>query len=159
MKKILFIILSAALLAFTGCGNKKQVLDKPDDLLSRNTMVNIIAESYIIESTVHTSADTVNRVTLAKLYYRDLFNRYHITRTQFETSLNYYISEESSAEKLLADAAQAIGKKREELGIPDTPSQPQEATNESQQTTDSDASTKSPKKHLSPTPSATDITE
>lgn len=126
MKRLLIFLLAASTLAFAGCRSKKQVLDKPDNLINRNTMVNIIAESYIIESTVHTSADTVNRAALAKLYYRELFNRYKLTREQFETSLNYYISEESSAEALLADASALIVKKRKELNIPEVTTMPQE---------------------------------
>ena len=154
MRKILFILLSISTLVCIGCGNKKQVLDKPDDLIDRSTMVNIIAESYIIESTIHTSPDSIDRGTLAKLYYRDLFNRYHLTRDRFERSLNYYISEESSAEQLLSDASAAISQKRKALGIADTPApQPDAATtpqtNAAEQPNDT--------KHLSPTPAAVDI--
>lgn len=127
MKRLLLFILATLLLTFAGCRSKKQVLDKPDDLISRSTMVNVIAESYIIESTVHTSPDTVSRAALAKIYYRDLFNRYKITRKQFESSLNYYISEESSAEALLADASALIVKKRKELNIPEVTTTPGDA--------------------------------
>lgn len=127
MKRLLLFILATVLLTLAGCRSKKQVLDKPDNLINRSTMVNIIAESYIIESTVHTSPDTVNRAALAKIHYRDLFNRYKITREQFESSLNYYISEENSAEALLAEASALIIKKRKELNIPEVTTSPVDA--------------------------------
>ena len=114
------IILSLCLLCLMGCHNKKQVLDKPDNLINRNKMVNIIAESYIIESTVHTTPDTVaNKIALTRMYYRDLFNRYGITREQFSTSMDYYLSEEETAEKLLKDASDVIAKKRKEMHLPE----------------------------------------
>lgn len=100
-----------------GCHNKKQVLDKPDNLINRNTMVKIIAECYIIESTVHTAPDSVNKIAETRTYYREMFNRYKITREQFSTSMDYYLSEQSTADKLLKDASDLIAKQRKELNI------------------------------------------
>lgn len=95
-------------------------MDKPDNLIGRSTMVKILADCYIIESTVHTSPDSINRVVVTQEYYRELFNRYQITREQFISSMEYYVSEESSAEKLLTDASNLIAQKRKELAISDT---------------------------------------
>lgn len=114
------IIIALCLLSLMGCHNKKQVLDKPDNLINRSKMVNIIAESYIIESTVHTSPDTVNKIALTRMYYRDLFNRYKISREQFSSSMDYYLSEEETADKLLKDASDLIAKKRKEMNLPET---------------------------------------
>ena len=44
----------------------------------------------------------------------------HITREQFVRSIDYYVGEETSAEKLLTDASNRIAKMRKELNIPDT---------------------------------------
>lgn len=114
-KNILFTIL-ALLVTFCCCSNKKQVLDKPEDLINRNTMVKIIAECYLIESTVNTDTGTVPKDKLTQLYYNELFHRYKITREQFMHSLDYYVSEESSAEKLLTDASTIITKKYNDHG-------------------------------------------
>lgn len=113
MKKILYILIAICMFCCCNCRSKKQVLDKPDDLIARSTMVNIIAESYIIESTVHLANDTINKRELTRLYYKDLFNRYKITREQFIHSIDYYVSEEGSAERLLTEASNLIAKKRE----------------------------------------------
>lgn len=133
MKRTLIIALLPLTLLCSSCKSKKQVLEKPDDLINRKEMVEIIAEAYLIESTVHLSPDTVNRLRLTRDFYKELFTRHHISREQFVRSIDYYIGEESSAEKLLTDASNRIGEMRKELNIPDTipppidPNAPEEA--------------------------------
>lgn len=101
---------------FAACNSKKHVMDKPDHLINRITLVNILAESYIIESYLQLSLpDTVTKDELARRYYKDLFDRYKITNEQFETSIAYYISEEKSAERLLNDASALIVSKKSDL--------------------------------------------
>jgi len=123
MNKISHIIILFWIFAtlLSGCGNKKQVMEKPDHLINRITLVNILAESYLIESTLQmTPPDTISKEVLAQQYYKDLFDRYHITNEQFESSIAYYVSEEKSAEKLLNDAATLIVSKKSELVLPDS---------------------------------------
>ena len=113
------LVLLAAGVFFTACNSKKQVMEKPDHLINRITLVNILAESYLIESTLQlTKPDSIGKSDLARLYYKDLFDRYQITNEQFESSVAYYISEEKSAEKLLNDAAALIVSKKSELTLP-----------------------------------------
>ena len=96
-------------------------MEKPDNLINRITLVNILAESYIIESTLQfTPTDSIPKQELARRYYKDLFDRYHITNKQFESSIAYYVSEEKSAEKLLNDASALIISKKGELFVNDT---------------------------------------
>lgn len=106
---------------FSSCKSKKMVMEKPDHLINRITLVNILAESYIIESTLQFSPiDTISKDELARRYYKDLFDRYKITNEQFESSIAYYVSEEKSAEKLLNDASALIISKKGELIVNDT---------------------------------------
>lgn len=105
-----------ALVLFAGCNSKKQMMKKPDNLINRITLVNILADSYLIESTLQMSSpDSISKEDLARQYYKDLFDRYHITNEQFESSVAYYVSEEKSAEKLLNDAATLIVSKKTEM--------------------------------------------
>ena len=111
-------VLVAVAVLFSGCNSKKQVMEKPDHLINRITLVNILADSYLIESTLQmTGNDTISKDDLARLYYKDLFDRYQITNEQFESSVAYYISEEKSAEKLLNDAAALIVSKKTEMSL------------------------------------------
>lgn len=120
MNKITTILFASLMLlaCLSSCNSKKQVMEKPDNLINRITLVNILADSYLIESTLQLSPnDTLSRDELARLYYKDLFDRYHITNEQFESSVAYYISEEKSAEKLLNDAATLIVSKKTEMSM------------------------------------------
>jgi len=117
---ILFILIAAAMMVLSGCNDKKKVMKKPPHLINRITLVNILAESYLIESTLQmTVPDTIRKEELARRYYKDLFDRYKITNEQFESSVAYYVSEEKSAEKLLSDASALIVNKKNELMIDD----------------------------------------
>ena len=116
----LWILLIPIMLLAAGC-HKKQVQKKPDNLISRNTMVNIIAECYIIEGIVSFNpADTVDRFESTKAYYKDLFDRYHVTREQFNTSVQYYMGDEDQADKILSEASSLVSKKKKEFAAADT---------------------------------------
>lgn len=118
MKKFTHILLAATMivLVLSGCNDKKKVMKKPPHLINRITLVNILADSYLIESTLQfTYSDTISKEELARMYYKDLFDRYHITSEQFESSVAYYVSEEKSAEKLLNDASALIVNKKNEM--------------------------------------------
>ena len=79
-KSYLWLLLIPIMMLAAGC-HKKQVQKKPDNLISRNTMVKILADCYVIESIVSFNpADTLNRYQSTKAYYKELFNRYQITR-------------------------------------------------------------------------------
>lgn len=115
------VLLAVATTLLVGCNDKKRVMEKPDHLINRITLVNILAESYLIESTLQmTPTDSIPKDELARRYYKDLFDRYHITNEQFESSVAYYISEEKSAEKLLNDASALIVSKKSEMVIQDS---------------------------------------
>lgn len=119
MKKLvskIAIPIIAAFIVFAGCNNKQHVMEKPDNLINRITLVNILADSYLIESTLQmTPQDSIGKDELARRYYKDLFDRYHITNEQFASSIAYYVSEEKSADKLLSDASALIVSKKTEL--------------------------------------------
>lgn len=132
MKRIIIVILCGILMLCCGCKSKKQVLDKPEGLIPRSTMVEIIAECYMIEGTIETAPEGQNRADLTRSYYKDLFKRYNITKEQFVNSVNYYVSEESSAKKLLSDASDLVMKKRKELDVPyEVPNMPQDTLEQS----------------------------
>lgn len=117
---ILLAIIIAVMVVLAGCNDKKKVMKKPPHLINRITLVNILAESYLIESTLQMSTpDSIGKDELARRYYKDLFDRYHITSEQFESSVAYYVSEEKSAEKLLNDASALIVNKKNEMMIDD----------------------------------------
>ena len=119
-KSFLYILLIPLVLLATGC-NKKQVQKRPDNLINRSTLANILAEAYIIESLITLNPeDTINNVVSSRGYYHDLFERYHITREQFNTSMQYYMGDEDAANKLVNEANAILMAKKKEMAITDT---------------------------------------
>ena len=119
-KTFLYILLIPLMLSFTGC-HKKQVQKRPDNLIGRSTMANILAEAYIIESLITLNPeDTLNNVESARGYYHDLFERYHVTREQFNTSMQYYMGDEDAVNKLVKDANDILAATRKKLPVTDT---------------------------------------
>lgn len=119
-KSYLWLLLIPIMMLAAGC-HKKQVQKKPDNLISRNTMVKILADCYVIESIVSFNpADTLNRYQSTKAYYKELFNRYQITREQFNTSLQYYMGDEDQSSKILSEASELVAKKKKEMVLKDT---------------------------------------
>lgn len=119
-RSYLLLLLIPIMILAAGC-HKKQVQKKPENLISRNAMVHIIAESYIIESLVsYNPPDTLNRYESTKAYYKDLFNRYHVTREQFNSSIQYYMGDEDQANKILSEASELVIMKKREMALSDT---------------------------------------
>ena len=136
MKKVILYILLITTAIFSASCHKKQVQEKPENLISQKTMVNLIAESYIIESYLQVASDTLNRFRYTSECYHDLFYRYKVTREQFVNSMNYYLGDEDTAEKLLAEASAIIARKHKEYASADS-SAVQQALWEEQQRIDS----------------------
>lgn len=117
--RILLFLLTAMLLT-TACYNKKQVQEKPDNLIPRKTLVNILAECYAIESHLQLAPDSINRFDLTPKLYLDLFDRYKVTRTQFLSSVDYYVGNEESADQLLREASVAISEMHRKYAAADS---------------------------------------
>ncbi len=121
IRHIITLLLLVILTLFAGCKSKKHVMEKPDHLINRITLVNILAESYMIESYLQmVPYDSIGKDELARQYYKDLFTKYKITNEQFESSIAYYVSEEKSAEKLLNDASALIVSKKSDMMVNDS---------------------------------------
>ena len=77
LTRILLTAIAAIVLMLSGCNDKKKVMKRPPHLINRITLVNILAESYLIESTLQMSTpDSIGKDELARRYYKDLFDGY-----------------------------------------------------------------------------------
>ena len=98
-------------LVFISCKNKRQV--PPAELIPYETMLDVLAESYIIEAMTNFSNMEINRYGYTRELYQDLFDEYQITEEQYETSIRYYVSEKEQAMKLYEDVAKKIEERKE----------------------------------------------
>jgi hypothetical protein len=105
----LLVVLS---LLLAGC-HKKQKLDKPDNLIPRNTMLTVMADSYILEAMVYLTPPDTHKGRYCEYLYAQMFDMYNIDKDAFVASLTYYLSEKDMATNFLKDAAEVMTKRHD----------------------------------------------
>jgi hypothetical protein len=110
-QKHTLILIFVVTVLLSAC-NKKQLMPKPDNLIPYDKMVNVMAESYVIESMVYYLPPDSDKVTITRSLYSNLFNKYKITNFQFTSSIKYYLAEKTSADKILQSVSDNIAEKR-----------------------------------------------
>ena len=100
------MLAAMALLLLSACGNKDQV-KKPLVLLSEQQMVEVLADSYLIEAELnHRKSVGENVTALQEDYYRQLFEHYGITDSIFEANLRYYTYQLPVLERIMDSVMQ-----------------------------------------------------
>ena len=93
MKKIAwfgFVLL--LVLASVSC-TKKSAVTPPADLISEDTIVQMITEQMILESFVFNAPPQYNKDALSQAHYSQLFEKYNVTIPRYRSSLSYYLSD------------------------------------------------------------------
>ena len=91
MKRSSILVLLLALL-FSGCYkvNKLEV-KKPANLIPENKMIDILTDMEIIQgAAIYNREHYPEYKDIKAGYYQVLYNRYHVTKSQIRSSLNYY---------------------------------------------------------------------
>ena len=107
-----WIIALFAVLLLAGC-HKTQRLDKPDNLINRNTMIEMMADCYIVEAIVYMPFDG-NKEFYCERLYAQMFKKYNVSKEAFISSLTYYLSEKDMATDFLQAAAEMTTKRRDD---------------------------------------------
>ncbi|MBR4136210.1 MAG: DUF4296 domain-containing protein [Bacteroidales bacterium] len=118
--KRLATILIALLTLCTACHKKQVVADKPDNLINRKKMVEILTDSYLAEAYIYASMDSVSIEDLTLKLYKDIFDRHQITKDQFIQSMEYYISDKELLQKMLEEVTNNITQLKTNSNIPDS---------------------------------------
>jgi len=105
------ILIFFGLLTITGC-HKKQIMDKPERLIPYDKLINIIVDSYLIESYVYMAPADSDKIEMTKALYYDMFTRYKVTKAEFVSSIDYYFGDEDLANKMMAEASKRFAEKR-----------------------------------------------
>jgi hypothetical protein len=103
---------------FVAC-NKKRLTPKPDHLIPFNQMVEVMADSYLIESMIYFLPPDSNKITITQTLYNDLFVKNKISKNQYNSSIKYYLADQILAEKLLNAVSDKISTKRKQY-FPET---------------------------------------
>ena len=118
--KRLATILIALLTLCTACHKKQVVADKPENLINRKKMVEILTDSYLAEAYIYASLDSTATEELTLKLYKDIFDRHEITKEQFVQSMEYYISDKDLLQKMLDEVTNNIIQLKTNSNIPDS---------------------------------------
>lgn len=126
MKNIFAIWSCILVLTLSSCSRHEES-NVPADLIPRDTMMNLVVESWLLESSIHTVITDYNAIEPATIaLYADFFDRHHISKDQYIRSTEYYLNDDKTCEQFVQDCRQLLEEKREEFtGVSDPTSQPQ----------------------------------
>jgi hypothetical protein len=112
---LFLVLLSGLVFSCTRKVNNEEV--PPDDLIHRDTMVNIIVDLRIMDALVSYEQRQANRKITEVNYFihASLLNKYNITRDQFERSFKYYQSDLETIDKIFADVITKLSKMKSEI--------------------------------------------
>jgi len=109
----LFLLLFFLFAGIFGCTQKVvKNPEVPDDLITRDTMVNIFIDLRLLDAVVNHEQKKGNREMNEINYYlhNSILSKYQITREQFERSYSYYQADLKVIDKIYADAITQLSK-------------------------------------------------
>jgi len=107
--KNLFVILLALLL--TSCGEK--LLDKPEDLIPKDKMINILKDITILNSARSISVTVLHDYEIEPTTF--VFSKYGVDSLQFVISDNYYASLPNEYEAMYVEIEKQLDNDKEQL--------------------------------------------
>ena len=106
MKKIVKLCLLLPLL-LASCSSKPTVAP-PSDLIGKDTIVQIITDQLIIESTIFNAPPQYDKDALARALYPQLFEKYNVTIPRYRSSLTYYFADKDRMDEIMMRAKEQI---------------------------------------------------
>ena len=72
----------------------------------------MMTEQLIMESVIFEMPQDTNKQEISEKAYAAWFQKYKVTREQFEQSVDYYCSDDMDAERIMTKVQQNVDKKR-----------------------------------------------
>ena len=95
-----FLLFSAlALVLLVSCSSKEK-LEAPEPLLTEQQMIDVLTDSYLIESMLKKTAGE-NVASLQTAYYDQLMDHYGITDSIFDANMEYYSHDLATLERIM----------------------------------------------------------
>jgi len=112
VKKIVYLVgICLVTLLLTAC-SQKELVQAPADLMGQDTVVQIMADQLIIESTIYFAPPEYDKNAASKDLYSQLFKKYGVSVERYERSLSYYFSNQERMEKMMDEVHQLVEEKR-----------------------------------------------
>ena len=109
MMKNLFVILLVILI--TSCGEK--LLDKPEDLIPKDKMINILKDMTILNSARTSSVPILQNNKIEPTAF--VFSKYGVDSLQFVTSDKYYASLPNEYEAMYTEIEKQLDNEKEQM--------------------------------------------
>jgi hypothetical protein len=104
------------LLVLQSCNSELHGLKKPDNLIPKDQMIDLMTDMLILEGHIQTTYSTVNRyykvMTASGRYY---LKSKHVTEKQYEESFVYYTSTHEDYKQMLDKVMENLQKESIEL--------------------------------------------
>ncbi|MCQ2286323.1 MAG: DUF4296 domain-containing protein [Bacteroidales bacterium] len=84
------------------------ILAAPDRLLPRDSMVDLVTETYITEGEIFYSPQDSDKQKVCFQLYANLFDKYHLTKEEFIDNCEYYLSDPDDYEDFMAEVTSKI---------------------------------------------------
>lgn len=106
----------AFLIVLQSCNSELHGLKKPDNLIPKDQMIDLMTDMLILEGHIQTTYSTVNRyykvMTASGRYY---LKSKHVTEKQYEESFVYYTSTHEDYKQMLDKVMENLQKESIEL--------------------------------------------
>ncbi|MBI1779816.1 MAG: DUF4296 domain-containing protein [Sphingobacteriales bacterium] len=120
MRFLFFIVIIIAAIA---CADKRQ--EKPKNLLNKTSMTAILSDVLVADAVateIKTRDSLINLNALSAAYYQQIFKIHNISKEQFTSSYNYYVSHPDEFKEVLDSATNVLNKKmasdRKPISVP-----------------------------------------
>ena len=115
MKKLFYILVVILFWCFTGCD--EPVVEKPENLIEREKMVEMLADIHLAEAAFNTQRhrdSLVEQSTSADFYY-SVLEKHEVADTVFEKSYVFYASQPRKFEKMYRESMNLLNEMEEEF--------------------------------------------
>lgn len=116
MKKIWLLAIGLIVLSASCYHENQPEVMPPEDLLSRDEMVEVLTDVYIVEGTLyyHRMKKELNE-EISSRYYNQIFEEHHISHRILKDNLRYYNSKPEDMEDIIEDVLSNLSKFQAEI--------------------------------------------
>jgi hypothetical protein len=109
------IVLCFSVFSFISCKEKKQEL-RPDYVIGKDTMVQILAEIHLLESSIGIRVFEEKKIVYTRNIVKSkIYKKYGVSKERFFKSYNYYTKDNEAIDTIYTDVISEISKRQFEL--------------------------------------------
>jgi hypothetical protein len=108
--------ISTLILTLLSCSEKEVSI--PDEIISREQMVQILADMHIADASInYKSLGDTTRLN-SDIIYRQVFNKYSVTTEQYRESYEFYLGKPGLMNKMIDEVINELSRRQSEAQNP-----------------------------------------